>query len=132
MAGQRQEPADNWTLGRTYRLRVWAVGTDTQGEWWGAWVQDTTTGADTYIGSLRVPVSWAWLDPWVSWTERFGAAPATCAAMGWSRARFDFPTADNGTVRTTAQGQNIGAGDCPAYTRIITVSSGHIQEMGRL
>jgi hypothetical protein len=122
----------NWVVGRTYRLRVWVVGTDSAGEWWGAWVQDTVTGVDSYIGSLRVPLSWNWLDPWVSWTERFGAAAPTCAAMGWSRAAFQFPTANNDSVSITGHSHDIGAGDCPGYTRIIDANGADIQEMGRL
>lgn len=122
----------NWVTGHTYRLRVWAVGADSLGDWWGAWVQDTVTGVENYIGSLRVPLSWSWLDPWVSWTERFGSSPASCAAMGWSSARFDHPTADNGGVRIAGHTHSIGAGDCPAYTRIVDVTGGDVQEMGRL
>ncbi|HEV2781562.1 MAG TPA: DUF3472 domain-containing protein [Actinophytocola sp.] len=123
----------NWVTGRTYRLRVWAVGEDALGEWWGAWVQDTVTGVDSYVGRLRVPTSWAWLYPWsVSWTEYFGARPATCDGLPWAKAQFGFPTANAGTVRIASHTHTIGSGDCPAYSRITEVSGADVQEMGRL
>jgi len=122
----------NWVTGRTYRLRVWAYGEDALGEWWGAWVQDTTTGVDSYVGKIRVPTSWSWLYPWsVSWTEYFGTQPETCNKLPWAKAQFDFPTANAGTVQIASHTHTIGSGDCPKYSRIYEVPGADVQEMGR-
>lgn len=122
----------NWVLGREYRLRVWAVGEDALGEWWGAWVQDTVTGVDSHVGNIRVPTSWGGLYPWsVSWTEYFGVRPRTCSKLPWAKARFGFPTANAGTVQFASHTHTIGSGDCPSYSRITEVPGADIQEMGR-
>lgn len=121
----------NWAVGRAYRLRVWSLSVDSAGEWFGAWVQDTVTGSDRYIGRIRVPLSWAGFDSSVSWTERFGTAPATCSGMGWSKVQWDFPTANAGSVHIVGDSSAIGAGDCPSYTRILKVPGARVQEMGR-
>jgi peptidoglycan hydrolase-like protein with peptidoglycan-binding domain len=122
-----------WVTGRTYRLRVWAVGRDSGGQWWGAWVQDTVSGVDSYIGSIRVPGAWGNLTNFsVSWTENFGAKPATCAGLPWAKAQFTFPTANNGSVRLASHSHRIDpTGTCPAYSRILHVPGADVQEMGR-
>jgi hypothetical protein len=123
----------NWVTERSYRLRIWAVGEDALGDWWGAWVQDTVTGVDSYVGKLRVPTSWGWLrGEWsVSWTEYFGARPRTCNKLPWAKAEFGFPTADAGTVQIATHTHFIGSGDCPGYSRITEVPGADVQEMGR-
>jgi hypothetical protein len=96
-------------------------------------VQDTKTGVDSYVGKIRVPTSWGWLRPdWsVSWTEYFGPQPATCDQLPWAKARFTFPTANNGSVQLASHTHSIGSGDCPGYSRITEVSGADVQEMGR-
>jgi hypothetical protein len=122
----------NWVTGRAYRLRIWAFGEDSLGEWWGAWVQDTVTGVDSYVGKIRVPTSWGWLGSWsVSWTEYFGTQPKTCNRLPWARAAFGFPVADGGGVLIAAHSHTVGSGGCPGYSRITEVSGADIQEMGR-
>jgi Putative peptidoglycan binding domain/Domain of unknown function (DUF3472) len=123
----------NWVTGRTYRLRVWAVGRDAGGQWWGAWVQDTVTGVDSYIGSIRVPGSWGNLNNFsVSWTENFGAKPDRCSLLPWAKGQFDFPTANNGTVKIASHSHRIDPnGSCPTYSRILHVPGADVQEMGR-
>jgi peptidoglycan hydrolase-like protein with peptidoglycan-binding domain len=122
----------NWVLGRSYRLRIWAAGADSLGEWWGAWVRDSATGVDSYVGRIRVPTSWGWLDSWsVSWTENFGPLPSTCAGFPWAKAQFNFPTADNGSVRISSHSHSFGGGDCPTYSRILHVLGADVQEMGK-
>jgi hypothetical protein len=37
-----------------YRYRVWRLESDSVGQWWGAWIQDTSTGRDYHLGDLRV------------------------------------------------------------------------------
>lgn len=122
----------NWAIGRAYRLRIWTVSTDSMGEWWGAWVQDTATGADSYIGSIRVPLSWGWLTSGsVAWTEDFGPRPSTCAGFSGAKAQFDFPTANAGGVHIASHSHSFGSGDCPTYSRILHVPGADVQEMGK-
>ena len=122
-----------WVTGRAYRLRIWTLSKDTTGEWWGAWVQDTVTGVDSHIGTIRVPLTWGWLGAWsTSWTSYFGASPATCDDLPWGKAQFDSPTANAGTVAVGSHRHNISTtGDCSEYARVTDVSAGDVQEMGR-
>jgi hypothetical protein len=122
----------NWVTGRAYRLRVAAFGEDALGEWWGAWVHDTVTGVDSYVGKIRVPASWGGLYPWsVSWTEYFGTQPKTCNKQPWAKAQFGFPTANAGSVQIASHTHSFGSGDCPAYSSITEVDGADIHEMGR-
>jgi hypothetical protein len=124
----------NWVTGREYRLRVWETSTDSQGTWYGAWVLDTVTGTNSYIGRLRVPLSWGGLNGAgcdVSWTERFNAAPAACSGIGWSRVRWYFPTANNGTIQISARSQVVNDGDCPTYVRDLDIAGAVVQEQGK-
>ncbi len=124
------DPYD-WTVGHTYRLRVWATNADASGQWYGAWVKDMSTGVENQIGSLRVPLGWGGLQEQVSWTERFNAAPSTCSGIGWSRVQWGFPTANDGTIKIMARDQVVSAGDCPSYTRVLHFAGADVQETGR-
>jgi peptidoglycan hydrolase-like protein with peptidoglycan-binding domain len=121
----------NWVLGRSYRLRIWAAGADSQGEWWGAWVRDSVTGVDSYVGRIRVPTSWGLLDDSVAWTENFGPLPGTCSGFPWAKAQFNYPTANAGAVRISSHSHSFGGGDCPSYSRILHVPGADVQEMGK-
>jgi hypothetical protein len=123
----------NWATGRAYRLRLWSVGEDSLGEWWGAWVQDTVTGTDSYVGKIRVPLAWGWLAASsVSWTQYFGASPSNCEALPWAKAQFGFPTANSAGVTISSHSHSISSqGNCPEYSRMSEVSGADVQEMGR-
>ncbi|HCT78844.1 MAG TPA: hypothetical protein DGT23_20245 [Micromonosporaceae bacterium] len=122
----------NWVTGRAYRLRVWVLSTEAAGEWWGAWVQDTVTGTDTYVGKIRVPAAWGRLKSWsVSWTEYFGPSRNTCSEFPWAYAAFTFPTANAGAVAVASHSHYIGAGSCPAYSRIVDYGA-ELHEQGKL
>ena len=88
----------NWVEGRTYGLRVKALGVDAQeNEWWGAWIIDTSTNQETYIGKIKVPASWQWLDNSSAvWVEYYGQVN-DCASTPYAKARFEQPTADDGS-----------------------------------
>jgi len=122
----------NWVTGRAYRLRIWANGTDSQGEWWEGWVQDTVTGTDTYIGRIRVPTAWGWLTTGsVSFTEYFGPQVNLCSQFPWAKAQFDFPTANAGTVQISSHVPTVSStGNCPAYSRIYPQPGADVHEMG--
>jgi len=88
----------NWVEGHTYGLRVKAVGIDEQeNEWWGAWIIDTSSNQETYIGKIKVPGSWQWLDNSSAvWVEYYGQVN-DCASTPYAKARFEQPTADDGS-----------------------------------
>ena len=97
-----------WMTGRKYRLRVWVLGTQMTAvdgvvcecQWFGAWVMDITTGIETYIGRILVPVpsKWQWIYSSVVWgAEYFTLAPdGYCGDAPHATAIFENPTADNG------------------------------------
>ena len=87
----------NWVEGHTYNLRTWVLDLDAQGnEWWGAWIIDTSTSLETYIGKIKVPGSWQLLDDSsVVWVEYYGQLNG-CASTPYAKARFEQPTADDG------------------------------------
>jgi len=85
--------------GHTYCLRIEACGVDEQeNEWWGAWIVDTSTSQETLIGKIKVPSSWQRLDDSsVVWVEYYGQVNG-CNSIPYAKARFEQPTADNGSL----------------------------------
>jgi hypothetical protein len=92
----------NWTQGRIYRLRLWELccaERPWEDEWWGAWIMDTSTGQEVFIGQILVPGSWNWLDRSSGvWVEYYGQV-SECAAVPYAKATFERPNADNGSFR---------------------------------
>ena len=43
-----------WETGRWYRLRIRMLDSDTEGQWWGAWVMDDA-GRERRVGDIRAP-----------------------------------------------------------------------------
>ncbi|MFW6692553.1 ricin-type beta-trefoil lectin domain protein [Streptomyces sp. MAR4 CNX-425] len=99
-----------WTPGHTYRFHYRAEGSG----WWGMTVTDTATGSSFKLGSIRVgsdrmsPSS-------VSWVEyyRWSDSRSSCQTEPYSRARFDAPTGNDGTV--TARLSGTKANTCPGF-----------------
>jgi len=91
----------NWVEGRTYCLRIWELccaEKPEENEWWGAWIIDTSTSQETYIGKIEVPGSWQWLDDSsVVWVEYYGQVN-DCASIPYAKARFEQPVADDGNL----------------------------------
>ena len=87
----------NWVEGHTYCLRIEACGIDEQeNEWWGAWIIDTSTSQETFIGKIKVPASWQRLDNYSAvWVEYYGQVN-DCNSIAYAKAHFEQPTADNG------------------------------------
>ena len=87
----------NWVEGHTYCLRIEACGIDEQeNEWWGAWIIDTSTSQETFIGKIKVPASWQGLsDLSVVWVEYYGQVNGCNSPKPYTKARFEQPTADN-------------------------------------
>ena len=88
----------NWMEGHTYCLRIYLSEIDEQeNEWWSAWIIDTSTSQETLIGKIKVPNSWQWLDDYsVVWVEYYGQVNG-CNSLSYAKARFEEPTADNGS-----------------------------------
>lgn len=85
-----------WTAGHSYRFHYRAEG----GGWIGMTVTDTTSGTSFKLGSIKVGADL--LSPGsVSWVEyyRWSDARSSCASEPYSRARFETPTGNNGSLR---------------------------------
>ena len=123
--------AFDWQIGRTYRLRLWAVDRDGHGQWWGAWVQDTQSQTETFIGQIRAPSQAGWLADWsVNWTEYFGGPLQSCASQPYARARWGPPLADNGSLRPSHTSNVLASTSCQ-NGHITESDSSTTQEMGR-
>ena len=122
-----------WEEKTTYTLRVWELSSSNEpnaDEWWGAWIVNQETQKDTYVGKIKVPGSWNWLDSWsVSWVEYFGYVE-DCDSLPYARARFEFPSADSNTYEPVDMNTDIGE-RCTKYTKITETNNGCIIETGK-
>ena len=88
----------NWVEGHTYCLRFWEVCCAEQpweDEWWGAWIIDTSSNQETFLGKIKVPGSWQWMDNSSAvWVEYYGQVN-DCDSIPYAKARFEQPTADD-------------------------------------
>lgn len=85
-----------WTAGHSYRFHYRAEGSG----WIGLTVTDTTSGTSFKLGSILVGADR--LSPGsVSWVEyyRWSDSRSSCASEPYSRARFEAPTGNDGTLR---------------------------------
>lgn len=120
-----------WMLGRQYRLRIWAVSEDSEGRWWGAWVQDLTTQQKTYVGQILVPNADAWLDSKsVTWTEYFDGPLQSCGAQPYARARWSEPRANNGAILPATTSSHVSATAGCSNGKVSPSGSGVTHEMG--
>jgi hypothetical protein len=90
---------------RVYRLRVGRQSADASGNvWYGAWIRDTVTNAETFVGRILVPASWGQLAAATSmFSNRIGYAPlTTCGSPEPASARFGVPSANAGSVRPSS------------------------------
>jgi len=87
-----------WVEGHTYCLRIWEICCAEQpweDEWWGAWIIDASTEQETFIGKIKVPGSWQWLDDSsVVWAEYYGQVNG-CNSIPYAKVRFEQPIADD-------------------------------------
>jgi hypothetical protein len=123
----------DWEENVTYTLRVWELSNSNapnEDEWWGAWVINLDTNEETYIGRIKIPGSWNWLDSWsVSWVEYFGSVK-NCKSIPYARARFEYPYADSHSVEPNNMITELGD-RCSEYTKITQTSKGCIMETGK-
>lgn len=83
-----------FSLNTYYRLRVWRLNADAGGQWWGAWIQNTATGVDSHIGSIRVPSANTLLTGVRNFVEYFGPA-VPCTSVPRSQAVWTQPAANS-------------------------------------
>jgi len=76
-----------------YRYRVWRLNADAGGQWWGAWIENISTGVDTPIGALRVAASKTLMTTPLNFVEYFGTA-VSCDKVPVSVALFTQPAAN--------------------------------------
>lgn len=90
-----------WQACRVYRLRVRPQATEADGStWYGAFIEDTSTGVDTFLGRILLPADIGLISPFsVTRTVPidFGDA-ASCQAQAPASAIFGAPTTDDGSV----------------------------------
>lgn len=90
---------------RVYRLRVARHSTDGAGNiWYGAWIRDTVTNLETFVGRILVRASWGQLAAASSmFSNRIGyAALTSCESPEPASARFGVPSANGGGVRPSS------------------------------
>jgi hypothetical protein len=89
----------DWVPGREYRLRVWAVDSDQNGESWVGAIQDTVTDIETQIGVIYLYNSggytgYGWLrTDTYTFLEYFGGPPG-CDNQPYSRVLWRGPFAN--------------------------------------
>lgn len=76
--------------GTSYRLRLWRLESDAQGQWWGAWIKDSRRG-DKKIGELRVPNSASTVAHANNFAEYYGSR-LTCDTVPESMVNWGQPT----------------------------------------
>lgn len=122
----------DWTLGRTYSMRIAKGAVERNGTWWEGWIKDTAGGAETRIARIKVPASWQGLSAYsIMWSENFYGDRTGCDAIPYSRVRFSRPTANNSTVVPGAPQNHISQGSTICTNSLITNAGNEvIQEMG--
>ena len=84
---------------RWYRLRIWRMEEDSEGQWWGAWVIDDA-GEERHIGSIRAPRGNGLIQGTVSFNEYFGTAVGfPCGQLPPSAVYVYQPLLNNGASR---------------------------------
>ncbi len=95
-----------WETGRWYRLRVWMLETDAEGQWWGAWVMDDT-GREQRVGDIRAPGP-GLITATSSFNEYFGpAAGLSCGHPPPSSVYVYQPLVDDDSSRAAASGGSL-------------------------
>lgn len=83
---------------RFYRLRIWRLSSETEGHWWGAWILDTRSGQETYLGSIRSNPEHGTIrgQSVENFSEYFGQAQPTCGDVPRSTVTWSLPLVRSG------------------------------------
>lgn len=125
-----------WIKGRTYHLRIGPIAADAipngqYGQWWGAWIKDTVTGVEKFVGEIKLPETRLLLyNPPLSWTEYYGPPFSTCNEYGFSDVSFTNMAANDGAIKSNRYNNHLANPiSCPG-SNIINITDGTRQQMG--
>ena len=105
---------------RFYRLRVGRLFTDAQGHWWGAWILDTKTGVDTYLGSIRSALAQEEINGQSveNFSEYWGPIQPTCNDVPLSVVRWSMPVVTAGALEIEGTWSGSVRGSCTGGSSI--------------
>lgn len=130
-SGSSCKIAYDWVIGRKYNMRLTLRETDSTGKWWHGFVKDTVTGTDTFIGKIKVPLTWKGLGGWsVMWTEYFGPQPATCKEIPYSQVIFHDPIADSGTIKPIDKSNKLSSNNDCLTSSVTDITGGTVHKVG--
>lgn len=129
--GQSCSVAYEWIVNRSYKFRVSKISGDSNGSWWGAWVKDTVTQEEEYIGQIKLPASWGALNEFsIMWSENFAPPFTRCENLIHSSVSFNSPTANGGNISPTSHHNHLGEPQgCPGSSSQ-DINNGVQQDMG--
>lgn len=100
----------DWQACRVYRFRVGPDGTEADGSiWYGAFIEDTSSGVETFLGRMLLPADIGPLSPFsVSRTMpiEFGAQDS-CEIPAQASVVFGVPSADAGNLEAARGGNRL-------------------------
>lgn len=112
-----------WEQGIVYRLRVWQVDSDNNGFWWGFWILNESTGVDTEIGKIYVPLKDFIGNSCINWTEYYGGGnddPCDSPVRKPESVAFLNPCMNNNAAKPGTQILPVSSAfnhpDCPNYS----------------
>ncbi len=103
---------------RWYNLRIWQLNEDAGGQWWGAYIIDEETGAESWIGDIRAPSGTGDLVVADSFAEYFGEA-VPCDHVPRSSVAVLAPYVNDGAGSATFGGTSVGTCSGGAVTPTI-------------
>lgn len=113
--------AYDWKEATEYRLRLFEIADErkpNEPEWWGAWVMDTGTKEESFIGQIQVPASWNWMTSNTNFFVEYFLQVPSCDQIPYAKATLHMPTRDNGTVRPTGAPSLETYGHCKSAARV--------------
>jgi hypothetical protein len=124
----------DFSICRTYRLRVSTDSTDASGNiWYAAYVRDLTTDIETNLGRILVPADWGKMQVTTTmWSNRIGQTALTsCGSAEPASALFGTPSAvvDGETVSPERSRNRYEAPSCPD-ARFTVFPNGVRHELG--
>ena len=105
----------DWQVCHTYRFRVAPHSSDADGIWYGAWIEDTQSGVETFLGRMLLPADAGPLAPFSvsrSLPIEFGAQ--TCDVPAPSSVLFGRPHTLEGDVQAELERNRFVDPGCPS------------------
>jgi hypothetical protein len=117
----------------TYGLRFGRESTAPSGDvWYGGWLHDGSTGAETFIGRIMVPSSWGPLSGFTTEiTQRIDyVPPSSCSEAEHSSALYTTPRANAGLLTPTNHTNRFDSELRCATSRFTELTGGVRHELG--